>query len=185
MEIIVNPYEDPGRGLDWDEQTPRIINEMNLYLSEKNEAFNFSLEETNHGTAADWPTITITITGAIGALFVIPEAHKRIRESCEEWKRIGDEMASLLSWIASKYPVAAYPKELLFFDLLEWFEVELGVDANDLELISLDDEFPIPDKRYGTSIEKAFFFTLKHKNTVHQIAVKNNREIIWKHTYEI
>ncbi|MCG7983767.1 hypothetical protein [Candidatus Thiodiazotropha endoloripes] len=185
MEIIVNPYKDSGRGVDWDEQTPKIISEMNLYFSQNKETLNFSLLETDHGTSADWPTITITIGGGIGALFIIPEAHKRIRESFEEWKRIGNEITSLITWIASKYPVVAYPKELLFFDLLEWFETELGIDVNELEFISVDDEFPIPDKRYGMSIDKAYLFTLKNKKVVYQIAIQNDREIIWKHSYEI
>ncbi len=185
MELIINPYKDPSYGLDWNEQTQTILIELDQFLKNKKESYLYSAKETNHGTATDWPTITLTISGLIGTLFVIPEAHKKIRESYEEWKKIGNELKSFISWVISKYPIVTYPKEFLFFELLEWFELELDIDATELEFISIDDQFPFTNSSIGTNIEKSFLFTFKYENTIHQVAVKNNRKIIWSNSFEI
>lgn len=186
MQIIVNPYEDPSFGLDWHEQTSAIFETItNQFVSRYGDSFQPMLRETNHGTAADWPTVTITVTGLAGAFFIIPEAHKRVREAFEEWKKIGGELSALIVWLSDKFPVVSYPKELLFFDLLEWFEAELGVDANELQFIELDENFPISQHSFGTNIEKAYLFTFRYENMMYQIAVNNRREVIWKHHYKV
>lgn len=185
MDIVIGPYTDPGDGLEWHEQTPIIMENLHSLFDENNDKYNFKAIESNHGLGADWPTITIQISSLVGTFILIPELHKLVRESLDEWKTIGEELTSVIAWLATKYPIESYPKELLFFDMLEWLEVEYDIDARNLELVDVDEDFPITEKRHGLDIDKSYLFTLKTENTIYQIAIKNNREVVWHNSYKI
>jgi hypothetical protein len=54
-----------------------------------------SVMTRNIGKGADWSVVAIVVGG--GLFFAIPEAHKKIRETLEEWRRIFKELTSFFS----------------------------------------------------------------------------------------
>lgn len=129
MKIILNPYVDPGRGMDWPEQTPIVTNRIDGILKEFNEPVKYDLTEHNFGGGADWPVIAVNVaTIASVGFFAIPEAHKRIRESLEEWGRIGASIKKLIKHLSDREVLVAEPIEVLFLDackaLLEFSNAE-------------------------------------------------------------
>ena len=128
MNIILNPYKNPAQGVDWHEQTPEIETRITGVMKEFGESIVYSLQETNIGVGADWPTIAVNVATIAGVgFFSVPEAHKRVREALEEWQRIGGNFRKLMDWLPSKEPLVSYPIEILFISASEAL---LGVLGN-------------------------------------------------------
>jgi len=120
VEIILAPYKDPSEGLDWHEQTPIIIQRIDELLSGYEEALEYTVRDDNLGVGADWPVIIVTVGSIAGAaFFLIPEAHKRVREALEEWKLIGENIKKLIGKLKITERVLVNPVELLMIEAVE------------------------------------------------------------------
>ena len=123
MELIIAPYKDPAYGLDWPEQTSIIIEKLESILGSYDEKVQFQLLEKGIGVGADWPVIAIKISAITGtAFFAIPAAHKKIRESLEEWKIIGKNFLKLIDFISDSERIITYPIQVLFLDAIASLE---------------------------------------------------------------
>ncbi|PKO51065.1 MAG: hypothetical protein CVU26_09035 [Betaproteobacteria bacterium HGW-Betaproteobacteria-2] len=123
MKLVLAPFNlnDPNDP-DWTIQ-PQKFSESFAQKANKSaySPINYELRITNHGLGADWPTVTIIISSAAGLLlFVIPEAHKRVRESLEEWVHIKKTTEALINWVARPKDIIQYPIELLYLDALTY-----------------------------------------------------------------
>ncbi|TYO99842.1 hypothetical protein EDC39_1012 [Geothermobacter ehrlichii] len=115
MKIILNSYHDPDKGMDWNEQTPIIERRIVGIMEEFSESVDYSIQETNFGVGADWPTIALDVATIAGVgFFAVPEAHKRVREALEEWQLISANIKKLIDWIGGKESIVAQPIELIF-----------------------------------------------------------------------
>lgn len=115
MKLILNPYQDPGKDIDFDQQTPIIENQITGMLNEYSENIDYSLNECNFGGGADFPTMVIELASVAGVAFIaIPEAHKKVREALEEWKLINENTKKLINWVSGKSNVVSQPIEVLF-----------------------------------------------------------------------
>lgn len=129
MKIILNPYQDPGEGKDWDEQTSEIETRITGIIEEFPESVHYSIQETNFGVGADWPTIALNVVTIAGVGFIaLPEAHKRVREALEEWQLMGANVRKLMDWISGRAPVISQPIELLFVSASEALLAVLAKD---------------------------------------------------------
>lgn len=182
MNIVLAPYKDPSEGLDWPEQTPVILNAINARLRGWDDGtLEYQLRETNHGRGADWPTITVSILSLAGAaFFTIPAAHKKVRESLEEWKRIGANLNRLVARLAPRSEVAAFPVELIFFDAVE---SALRIDESGLlEFLSVQ-ELPVPSEISGGFDHlKYYLFTFRAHERIVLVAIDNGRRVLWVRT---
>lgn len=120
MKIILNSYQDPSEGMDWNEQTPIIENRITGIMKEFSESVDYSIQETNFGVGADWPTIVLNVATIAGVGFIaLPEAHKRVREALEEWQLVGANVKKLIEWIGGNELIVAQPIELIFITASE------------------------------------------------------------------
>ncbi|EIV1777536.1 hypothetical protein MOU97_004221 [Vibrio vulnificus] len=115
MDIVLSTYKDPAYGLDWHEQTGEIESTIRHSLLESKFPIEFLIRESNIGRGADYPVTVIQVISVLGFVgFVIPEAHKRVRESLEEWSRIRDYFSKLSALLSQNNSIIALPDEVLF-----------------------------------------------------------------------
>ncbi|MBY0270659.1 MAG: hypothetical protein K2X06_12370 [Burkholderiales bacterium] len=179
MDVVLSPYEDPSAGLDWPEQTPQILEGLKSRIESWDGAkVEYRIRETNHGLGADWPTITLQILSlSATAFFVIPAAHKKIRESIEEWRKIKANVERFIAWVSPKKKIASYPVELLFLDCADQ---ALETDASErLEFLGWS-EVPVPAEVSGgfTAI-KHYIFTFRSATQITLVAIDNRRQVLW------
>jgi hypothetical protein len=179
MDVVLSPYEDPSAGLDWSEQTPSILKDLTSRIESWDGAkVEYRIRETNHGLDADWLTITLQVL-SVGttAFFVIPAAHKEVRESIEEWRKIKANIERFITWISPKKKVASYPVELLFFDSADQ---ALAADASDRLAFLCWSEIPVPVEISGgfTAI-KHYVFTFRSPAQITLVAIDNQRRVLW------
>jgi len=172
MKYILAPYKDPASGLDWDEQTPIIKKDIQDLLADYDDTIQYEILETDHGKGADWPTIALLV---LNAFFVIPAFHKKIRETISEWKSIYENACNLTNWISEKVRILFYPNEILFLDSLA--EVEQILDANEIELISIDESDKIYEGMLCPENLKLVTFTFKKGDMIYQIGFSNERNL--------
>ena len=174
MKYILAPYKDPASGLDWDEQTPIIKNQIHKHFSEYEKDIEYKIIETNHGKGADWPTIALVL---MNVFFVIPACHKKIRESISEWKLIYNSICGLTKWISEKFRILFYPKELLLLDALS--ELEKSLDVEEIELLSIDEHEKIFKGILCPENLKLITFTFKQDDFVYQVGFSNERKLMF------
>ena len=174
MKYILAPYKDPASGLDWDEQTSIIKKRIQDRLSEYDDTILYKIVETDHGKGADWPTIALLL---LNASLVIPEFHKKFRETISEWKLIYKNACRLTNWISEKFRILFYPRELLFFDALA--EIEKLLDVNEIELISIDESDKIYEGMLCPENLKLVTFTFKKDNIIYQVGFSNERKMMF------
>lgn len=174
MKYILAPYKDPASGLDWDEQTPIIKNQIQKRFSEYEKDIEYKIIETNHGKGADWATIALVL---MNVFFVIPASHKKIRESISEWKLIYNNICGLTNWISEKFRILFYPKELLLLDALS--ELEKSLDVDEIELLSIDEHDKIFEGMLCPENLKLITFTFKQDDFVYQVGFSNERKLMF------
>ena len=180
MEIVLSPYKDPSLGLDWPEQTPLIEAGLRARLSKWHAgSVEYQIRRTNHGLGADWPTITLALLSVAGTLFfAIPAAHKKVRESLEEWKKIKENLERLLAWVSPSEEVASYPVELLFLDAT--LRTASGDSTEMLEFLGVD-ELPVPTEvSGGFTALKHYLFTFRTGEHIVLVAMDSGRRILWE-----
>lgn len=183
FRFVLVGYEDPSAGTDWPEQTPAIIKRVNELLRRyPGGPLEFQVKESNHGRGADWPTITVSLITVAGVLlFGIPAAHKKLRETIEEWRKIKQNVDRVIAWIEGQERVVAYPVEVLFFDAVEWLGEErdvLGIELLDVATIS-DTSNPSP------SLSAGYLFLFCDADQLFAVAIDCQRRRLMKRTVEL
>lgn len=174
MKIILNSYKDPMQGLDWHEQSPEIRRRISEIADKFGESIDYTIQETNLGTGADWPTITVNVITIAGVgFFALPEAHKRVREALEEWQRIGANFRKFIDWIASKEPVVTQPIEIIFISASEGLLSVLSED--DAVFIKYEEIEPV-----GSYVESCGLYDFRFKSGIDEWKVLINGKKIVK-----
>jgi hypothetical protein len=135
IKIALNPFRDPAEGLDWPEQATKAMERLtDAFLSYPDGKVHFSLREGEHGIGFDMPVLILEVLGIGTTLFFgIPALHKKIRETIEEWRKIGENVERLLHWVGVRIPVTSHSIEVGFYKSL--MELQNLTDINNLKLI--------------------------------------------------
>ncbi|KKL76142.1 hypothetical protein LCGC14_2047850 [marine sediment metagenome] len=174
IDITLAPYEDPACGLDWPEQTPKIMHRLEDILSSFESPIDYELHEEYLGRGADWPTIIITVGGIAGVtFFAIPTAHKKVREALEEWKLIGFEIRKLVDYVSKKERVVAQPVELLLLVAMEHLEEVVDSDSATFEAME-----KLADIGDYEQLSGAYAFIFRVNNVFWEVAVSGEGQIM-------
>jgi hypothetical protein len=177
VELIIAPYKDPADGLDWPEQTPIIMEKLENTLGSYDEKVQFQFLEKDIGLGASWPVIAIEISVIAGtAFFAIPAAHKKIRESLQEWKLIGNKFLKLIDFISGSERVITYPIQILFLDAIAVLEKH-----KDVETAIFISATTITEPGSYDHLSGLYEFRFKIENEVWAIALTGERKLIQLH----
>ena len=180
MEVLINSFGDPG-GHNYEQKK---LDDIKLIQDRFNEystqSITAKIEVKDIGKGADWEVISISIpTIATALFFTIPAAHKKIRESIEEWHRISNEFKSFVKWMSFTSSVY-YSDHFLFLSSLASFDDKVDV-AN---LIYLGCK-KLPEDNPSLQGLEALIFNFKNENTVISVAVSRNGNILWSNSFEV
>ncbi|WP_196157177.1 hypothetical protein [Reinekea sp. G2M2-21] len=173
MEILINPFGEPSN--DWREEERKAKQSL-LRRLEGNPDGNIPAEVAikNIGRGADWHVLSLTILStATGLFFVIPAAHKKVRESLEEWRRIYNEFSRLLSWLAINSPIY-FPDHYLF--LVALLNLDEDTEASELEYLGCH---PIPEDNPSLEGLEALIFNFKDGDVLESIAISRQGNVMW------
>jgi hypothetical protein len=130
----------------------------------------------NIGKGADWSVIVLAITGIFLA---IPEAHKKVRESYEEWQLIFKELKSFYSRIIPK-KIALYPDQYLFLIALNQV-----VTKTNLECLLFLGFSTLPEETPELDIYPALLFSFQNQNSLYQVAISRHGEVLWENQIQM
>lgn len=130
----------------------------------------------NLGKGADWYVIAVAIGGLF---FVIPELHKRIRESLEEYKLIWKELKNLSGWLSGSAPIL-HPDHYLFLAAL--FHVSEQASAESLIFLG---SIPLPEEHPDLQELPPLLFAFLSESTVIQAAVARDSTVLWSSRLEL
>ena len=175
MKVILSPFKDPAEGLDWHEQSPVLLAQIRTYLDEFT-SLSTTIQETNHGRAADLATVTVVVT----AFFAIPPTYRRIKDACKGWKEIIDDLSQFFEIFNQKYPIAGYDDEALFLTaclaLKKKYSVQIG------ELIVLHDpvDLPVDSQGVDRDLNKHILYSFSSTEAIYQVSLnaKGDTQII-------
>ncbi|MBE0508694.1 MAG: hypothetical protein IBX50_18580 [Marinospirillum sp.] len=179
MEIIINPFGDPS--LHEVEREKAEVDSLHSKI-ESYPGGDIPVEVTtkNIGKGADWLVVSVIIlSSATSLFFAIPAAHKKVRETLEEWDRIFKEFKSLLDWLSIKKPVMM-PDQYLFLVALSRLDEEL--DAS--ELVYLGANIIPTDNPSHQGLED-MVFNFHNENLVESVAVSRSGNILWHHSVQL
>lgn len=175
MDIIYSPFGE----ID-DEDYRRVVDAKIKEYESRLGAFEegqieYRVRETNHGRGADLVTVTVSLLTLAGtAFFAIPAAHKKFRETIEGWKRIGEEINSLVSRVSGQ-DRPSLPIEILF---LEAVNNRADTEVTDsLEFLSAC-EIPTQDA-YGFDDRKTYLFAFRDEAKVELVAYDSYKTKLW------
>ncbi|WP_223619032.1 hypothetical protein [Lysobacter sp. ESA13C] len=178
LEILVAEFGEIDDSAWSEAERIAIDNYLQLLQTYPSRPIEGSVTIRNIGRGADWSVIAL----AIGGLFLaIPEAHKRLRESLEEWRRIFKEFQSISSWLGlvGKKSVL-YPDQYLFliatFHVVDRFEPDAIIFLNALRL---------PEDRPDLTQMGCLLFSFSLGNVVHQVAVDRGGRVLWENAISI
>ena len=176
MEILINPFGEPGD--DWEEKERKQVETLLSKLHDNPEGFiPAEVGIKNIGRGADWHVVSLTILStATGLFFAIPAAHKKVRESLEEWRRIYNEFSRLLNWLAFSSPVY-YPDHYLF--LVALLKLDDDAEASELEYLGFH---PIPENNPSLQGLEAMIFNFKDDDILESIAISRHGDVMWHNT---
>lgn len=176
MQFIVGTTTDPSD----EDGTARELAELKAAVSDAADALGLQshVSTSNLGLGADWIVSVVEIAALTGAaIFAIPEAHKRIRESVEECRRMRRELVTLMNRIRGRRPVVRNPVELLYLTALERALME--TDASELKFIS-SEILPVPSELTNGFVSlqhHLFVFRAGHEFIL--IAVDSDVVVLW------
>jgi hypothetical protein len=132
------------------------------------------IAQVNLGLGADWIVIGLQISVAT---LLIPELHKRIRESIEECRKMHQELTSLIRSLAGERRILSLPKEVLYLTALE--KVLSQNVHGDVKLVAIED-LPVPSEvTHGTSLPRYHLFIFGCDEQMALVAVSSTGEIVW------
>lgn len=175
MEIIYSPFGE----ID-DEEYKRVVDAKIKEYESRLETFDcgpveYSVRETNHGRGADLVTITVSLVSLAGtAFFAIPAVHKKFRETIEEWKKIGDELSSLISCVSGNdHP--SLPIEFLFLEA-----VNDRASSNVTESLEFLYACEIPTQNtFGFDDIKTYLFVFRDVEKIELVAYDSRKTKLW------
>lgn len=174
LEILVLEFGEVN-DLNWSRveiETVRRYNErLHAYPAGP---VNGSVTIRNIGRGADW-LVVVLILG--GLFFTIPETHKKIRESLEEWQHIFKEFKSLVSWLVGKKAVI-YPDQYLFMVAL--FSVVELVNLDTLVFLGF---VRLPEDHPDLVDKSTLLFTFAHDDMIKQVAVNRSGQVLWENQF--
>lgn len=178
MEIIFNPFGDPSRHrIECEkEEVDNLLQKLESYPSG---CIPAEVGTKDIGRGADWLVVSVTIlSGAAGLFFAVPAAHKRVRESLEEWDRIFREFKRLLDWLSIEKPVIL-PDEYLFLEALS----KLDEECEASELVFLGGN-RIPTDNPSFQRFEDMVFSFQDGGTIESVAVSRSGKVLWHHSVE-
>ncbi len=175
MDIIYSPFGE----ID-DEDYRRVVDAKVKEYESRLKAFEdgpveYRVRETNHGRGADLVTVTVSLLSLAGtAFFAIPAAHRKFREAIEEWKKIGEEINSLVSRVSGE-DRPSLPIEVLF---LEAVTDRAGAEVTDsLKFLSA---FEIPTQdAFGFDDRKTYLFAFRDEGKIELVAYDSYKTKLW------
>lgn len=176
MEIIYSPFGE----ID-DDEYKRVVEAKIKEYESRLEAYDggsvkYSVRETNHGRGVDLITVTVSLVSLAGAaFFTIPTVHKKFREAIEEWKKIGNELNSLISAVSGKdHP--SLPIEVLFLEA-----VNDRVGSNDvIDKLEFLYACEIPTQNmYGFDNLKTYLFVFRDETQIELVTYDSHRTKLW------
>ncbi len=179
MEIIINPFGEPSE--DWEAKEREAVS----YYLKKLETYPggyipANVVIKNIGRGADWHVVSLSILcGATSLFFAIPEVHKKIRESLEEWKRIYNEFQGLIKWLANISPVY-FPDHYLFLCALRILDEE--TEASELVFNGCH---PIPNDNPDMQGLEDLIFNFINGKVLESIAVSRQGEVLWHNSTKL
>jgi hypothetical protein len=178
MEIIINPFGDPSQH-KVEREKEEVESLLQKFESYPGGYVPAEVGTKNIGKGADWLVVSVTIlSGATGLFFAIPAAHKKVRETLEEWDRILKEFKRLLEWLSIKKPVML-PDEYLFLEAL----TRLDEDCEASELLFLGVN-KIPTGNPSLQGFEDMVFSFQDGGMIESVAVSRSGEVLWHHSVE-
>lgn len=157
-------------------ESAAILKYSNLLNEYSSGSIHGLVSVRNIGKGADWSVIVLTITGIF---FAIPETHKKVRESIEEWQLIFKELKSLyLKVIPKKF--ALYPDQYLFLIALNSV-----ISKTNLEALVFVGFSTLPEENPDLDIYPPLLFSFQNQNTLYQYAVARHGELLWENQIQI
>ena len=171
LELLVSEFGEVD-----DSEWPRVEREAIGHYSQLLRSYpagpiDGSVTIRNIGRGADLSVVVLVVGGLF---FTIPEAHKRVRESLEEWRRIFKEFKSVSSWLIGKKR-ALYPEQYLF--LVALFSVVERTEPDALTFLGFTQ---LPEDDPDLSDKGALLFSFVHGSVVLQVAVARNGHFLWE-----
>lgn len=176
MQILIGSTSDPSD----EEATASDLAALKARVAAETRALGLSarISRDNLGSGADWIVSVIEVAAGLGAaLFAIPEAHKRIRESVEECKKIHSEIIALMDRLRGHSPVVRQPVEALYLLALE--KVLRETDAAEITLLS-SEPIPLPaELSNGFHALQHYLFAFQAGHELVLVAINTDAEILW------
>jgi hypothetical protein len=179
MEILVNPFGEPTDDFEKEEQAA-ILDILDKLETYPDGHIPTEVGIKNIGRGADWSLISISILSTASFLFfAIPAAHKKVRESLEEWKRIYNEFSSLIKWLSFSCPVY-YPDHYLF--LVALLKLDENTEASELIFLS---SHPIPEENPDLKDLESIIFNFQDGELFESVAISRQGEVLWHNSTEL
>lgn len=175
MDIIYSPFGE----IDDGDYKHVVDAKIKLYES-RLESFEggpieYRVRETNHGRGADLVTVTVSLISLAGtAFFAIPALHKKVRETIEEWKKIREEINSLISHVSGK-DTPSLSIEVLFLEAVTDI-TKIGVTES-LEFLSAC-EIPTQND-FGFDDNKTYLFVFRDGSKLELISYDSYKTKLW------
>ncbi|BBA31979.1 hypothetical protein sS8_0009 [Methylocaldum marinum] len=131
---------------------------------------------TNIGRGADWTVLAVFFGLAAVA---IPQAHKKVRESVEEWILIYRELHAFFAWLV-KGRNALYPDEYLFLKAIETLSEQLRLEGMEFKGMTR-----IPESNPDLQGREAMIFSFGDNKRIVQVAVARNGNVLWDNSVEM
>jgi hypothetical protein len=133
----------------------------------------------NIGRGADWVVIAVSVASAVGTMLIaIPKAHKLVRESIDEWRRIYRELTSVYEWISAERPVL-YPDAYLFLVALQRLS-----DSPDAEVI-FHGVMRLPESNPSLKGKESLLFSFTCNGCIEQVAISRLGEVLWRNSISL
>lgn len=170
LEIVVAEFGKVDDS-DW----PDVMREAIDRYSERLHSYppgpvDGSVAVRNIGRGADWLVVVLVVGGLF---FTIPETHKKVRESLEEWQRIFKELKSVASWLVGTKR-ALYPDQYLF--LVALFSLAERIEPGELTFLG---RTQLPEDNPDLADKGPLLFSFSDGSVVHQVAVGRNGHVLW------
>lgn len=176
MEIIINPFGDPSRHRI-EREKEEVDNLLQKLESYPGGYIPAEVSTKDIGRGADWLVVSVTIlSGAASLFFAIPAAHKKVRETLEEWDRIFREFKKLLDWLSIRKPIML-PDEYLFLEALSKLNEEY--EASELMFLGVN---RIPTDNPSLQGFEDMVFSFQHGDIIKSVAVSRSGKILWHHS---
>ena len=139
-----------------------------------------SASAVNVGLGADWMVIGVQVTAWFGAVLLLPELHKRIRESIEECRRMHQEVTAIMQAVAGGRQILSLPTEVLYLRALE--RVLSECREGSVALVALD-SLPVPSElSHGTDLPSHYLFAFQVHEQIVLVAIASTGEVLWSKT---